>query len=537
MSFKNMILLIIFNISLARRVTKCPLSCTCGMKNGMVYVNCASRNYVQFPDARFIDLSAGIINLNYNKIKSMDFNVTNEPFNNVQRIELKKNTIQIFSTKSLSHQFPNLERLDLWRNQIGQLQVGKGLKKLRYLDLSYNRISQIEDGVFQKFPALEHLDLEGNKLEQLNRNIFKGLKRLTSLNIAANRITILLMKWFDGLESLGDINLKRNRIARWTPLQAKWPPSARKVDLSGNLLRIVPATANPKQTKDKKNKIVNIDINDNPIYCGCRLNDHTKETFDNQIFCGVKSICFPGVHDERSVEETMKDECKSDNLYEEWKRNFTQLPVCVDVKAAADVKYLQDIELFICHGSGVPTPNVAITNSKNVTLIKGEKTVVFRQETGELSDYFKCSAVSEIGEDQVVFMTNTSSPPGVNKTQTPPTSPNQNTKKGKEYLLVIIPLASIFVISIIAVLFYKFRCKRSISEPAPVPFVGPTGEIQLRCSPILPVSHIYQAVREEGVNDANSDISSKDDDESNKDGTESEHEYEEPQKFEELVGR
>ncbi|XBH73996.1 uncharacterized protein [Aegilops tauschii subsp. strangulata] len=105
------------------------------------------------------------------------------PFSNLRAVNLSGNFIVHISPGSLPK---GLHSLDLSRNKIANVEGLRELTKLRVLNLSYNRISRIGHGL-SNCTAIRELYLAGNKIgdvEGLHR-----LLRLAVLDLGFNRLT------------------------------------------------------------------------------------------------------------------------------------------------------------------------------------------------------------------------------------------------------------------------------------------------------------------------------------------------------------
>ncbi|XP_037444135.1 uncharacterized protein LOC119312506 isoform X1 [Triticum dicoccoides] len=105
------------------------------------------------------------------------------PFSNLRAVNLSGNFIVHISPGSLPK---GLHSLDLSRNKIANVEGLRELTKLRVLNLSYNRISRIGHGL-SNCTAIRELHLAGNKIgdvEGLHR-----LLRLAVLDLGFNRLT------------------------------------------------------------------------------------------------------------------------------------------------------------------------------------------------------------------------------------------------------------------------------------------------------------------------------------------------------------
>lgn len=81
---------------------------------------------------------------------------------------------------------PNIIKLNLSSNEISNISKFVPLPSLRKLDLSKNRISYIEHGVFIYTPELKQIDLSNNLLSTLKQSIFDHLVLLKQIDISNN---------------------------------------------------------------------------------------------------------------------------------------------------------------------------------------------------------------------------------------------------------------------------------------------------------------------------------------------------------------
>jgi Leucine-rich repeat (LRR) protein len=84
--------------------------------------------------------------------------------------------------------------------------------KLLFLVLSYNKIRELVDNLFQKLIFLEKLHLQHNEIDKLHSHSFSGLMALKTLVLSHNLIEDLPPFVFHDLESLWHLVLDHNRI-------------------------------------------------------------------------------------------------------------------------------------------------------------------------------------------------------------------------------------------------------------------------------------------------------------------------------------
>lgn len=163
------------------------------------------------------------LNFSHNLIKQIDANLLNSLERRVRRLDLSYNKIQLFSAENVSANGPNqIEWLSISNNALQSFN-GENLKHLKYLDLSCNNIenaSQIRmsissgSGSGNDSSILECMNLSGNRLNQLQVAIVvEKLIKLKVMNLAYNRLESVQNGMFRNLGDIEALNLSHNRIA------------------------------------------------------------------------------------------------------------------------------------------------------------------------------------------------------------------------------------------------------------------------------------------------------------------------------------
>ncbi|XP_015913347.1 uncharacterized protein [Parasteatoda tepidariorum] len=110
------------------------------------------------------------------------------------------------------------------------------LRELKTLDLSYNRISKIDDNVFRNVPNLKSLDLSHNAIENIGLS-FGQRTKLEYLDLSYNALKTIGADLINMMPKIKSINFAYNAI---TELKAtEWrrkPNTLHKIDLTGNLI-------------------------------------------------------------------------------------------------------------------------------------------------------------------------------------------------------------------------------------------------------------------------------------------------------------
>ena len=140
---------------------------------------------------------------------------------------------------SIFNIFPYLQKLCLSSNEITYIDMPKqGLENLEYLDLSSNRIANIEN--LASLPKLKHLDLSNNGISQLRIEIGR-VKSLECLNLGFNNLSEQDYSFWDTLSQLHnlvDLKINNNKfqsIQEPTRTMSKF--TLNTLDISGNLFR------------------------------------------------------------------------------------------------------------------------------------------------------------------------------------------------------------------------------------------------------------------------------------------------------------
>lgn len=151
--------------------------------------------------------------------------------------------------------FPTLLFLDVYDNQLEQIQYLDELVNLRVLLMGKNRIKKIEG--LDNLTNIEVLDLHGNLITQVT-----GLSKLTNLkvlNLAGNQIRIIGVKDLEGLHSLQELNLRRNRLKKL--LGFAEVPNLIKLFVSNNEIQYI----EDMSSLAKSTNIKEISIDNNPV--------------------------------------------------------------------------------------------------------------------------------------------------------------------------------------------------------------------------------------------------------------------------------
>uniref|UniRef100_A0AAR2JNH3 Slit homolog 2 (Drosophila) n=1 Tax=Pygocentrus nattereri TaxID=42514 RepID=A0AAR2JNH3_PYGNA len=95
--------------------------------------------------------------------------------------------------------------------------IFKKLPQLRKINLSSNKISDIEEGTFEGAAGVNELVLTSNRLENIHYGMLKGLTGLRTLMLRSNKISCVSNSSFTGLSSVRLLSLYDNLITSIAP--------------------------------------------------------------------------------------------------------------------------------------------------------------------------------------------------------------------------------------------------------------------------------------------------------------------------------
>ncbi|XP_041958708.1 slit homolog 2 protein isoform X2 [Alosa sapidissima] len=95
--------------------------------------------------------------------------------------------------------------------------IFKKLPHLRKINLSNNKITDIEEGTFEGATGVNELILTTNRLENVHFRMLKGLSGLRTLMLRSNKISCVSNSSFTGLSSVRLLSLYDNQITSMSP--------------------------------------------------------------------------------------------------------------------------------------------------------------------------------------------------------------------------------------------------------------------------------------------------------------------------------
>lgn len=214
--------------------SSCPDLCACAFGSSGAEVACSGSSLTRFP------LSG--LPSNTSRLSIMSANISSVAASHLGAAPLL-NSLQLYRNKladlpaDLLEGVPRLHTLDLTGNQLVLLppdvfrhtalrslvlkdnQLVKAdanwfpdNSSLTWLDLSGNRLTDIQSGLLRKLPNLENLDLSDNSLQVLQADVFQDLRHLKTLNLAGNKLRFLKASLFTHNQNLSQLFLQENQL-------------------------------------------------------------------------------------------------------------------------------------------------------------------------------------------------------------------------------------------------------------------------------------------------------------------------------------
>ncbi|XP_047997034.1 toll-like receptor 3 [Leguminivora glycinivorella] len=219
-------------------------------------------------------------------------------------LAILKITGSLLSKAKLSNEndLPNLVAIDYSENIITSFEVVSGeheFKSLRKLNLSHNKLYNIQDGTFDLFPNIESLDLSHNCFDAIDIMFSEGIKKLLHLNISNNRI-IYLDSSLQRLRYLVTLDLSYNLIETLTTKDFAKLVKLEEIKLESNKIQTI-----EKHVFDNKPSLTTIDLQQNALdyidpdiffnvtmLTGIYLSNNKLKTFPKNVFKGKTVFYF-----------------------------------------------------------------------------------------------------------------------------------------------------------------------------------------------------------------------------------------------------
>ncbi|KAK6973327.1 TLR cluster3 member 10 [Biomphalaria glabrata] len=208
------------------------------------------------------------------------------------RVEMNTAGLIYFLTNLTVEDNNSLTELSIAKNYFPKA-IGpiSGLKNLHYLDLSHCSLAVISTTFFQYFPSLNTLKISYNNLKNLlmqansNAKIFRNLTKLKYLDLSYNRLTNLSVDIFEDLSNLEKLHLESNQLSEFN-LNISHMTKLKVLNLNDSQLPTLPI--NVRQHIDYLKNVLKIDIfvdmSINPIHCDCQNLDFLQWMVNSKAF-------------------------------------------------------------------------------------------------------------------------------------------------------------------------------------------------------------------------------------------------------------
>ncbi|KAK4882835.1 hypothetical protein RN001_006154 [Aquatica leii] len=248
-----------------------------------------SHNYIaEVPKDLFRSLyNLRVVDMSHNRLKFVPDNLFKEE--GLERLDLSNNQLSRLPLTSLSTAAAStLCEFDLSFNGISSLTHGEMLSKferLAFLDLSYNRLVQVDPGVFGILHKISYLDLSHNSQLSIEKNgkNFQGIEdsllylkldnlslitvpelplpNLVYLSLAENALSSIPPEMAGNLTSLRELNLAKNNLTV-VPVVTHSLTDLKRLSLSGNPI----STLSNTSLLGVANHLEELDITDLPLH-------------------------------------------------------------------------------------------------------------------------------------------------------------------------------------------------------------------------------------------------------------------------------
>lgn len=267
----------------------------------VVHLN-LSNNYLSVLELGIFDgmPNLELLNLKANKLTNIKLGVF-DPFTKIIELDLSDNLLEgktispyIFdrsirmkilnfsgndmteSPDNLLHALRHLSTLYLNGCSLNEIPAFvQNTRSLKSLNLAHNNITKLTNlNIFSNLTNIEILDLSLNKIDEIDEKTFKALTKLKKIVLNRNELTRLHDTLFQQMPQLVVIDLSHNKLEN-VPVNALRTPKLKYLNLSDNRFTYLQDNFN-LELLNSGVKLVKFYINDNPWQCAC-LKDVLKE--------------------------------------------------------------------------------------------------------------------------------------------------------------------------------------------------------------------------------------------------------------------
>uniref|UniRef100_A0A0K0FF06 Gp150 protein (inferred by orthology to a D. melanogaster protein) n=1 Tax=Strongyloides venezuelensis TaxID=75913 RepID=A0A0K0FF06_STRVS len=210
--------------------------------NFLQKLNLKNNNITEISKSDVLFLSQiRIVDLSKNQIfKWPDYiyAITNPIQSLIEKLDLSQNKLRNLEINGFWH-FPSLKNLNISKNRIYDIPGGvfRQLKNLELLDLSYNYLYKIERAYFSDLVGLKTMYLNNNNVSNISEAVFFLQKNLTLLDVSHNKLKGLDTQWTFELKNLKKLDLTGNQLSYIHPYFFSHCPNLIELNLNYNNLK------------------------------------------------------------------------------------------------------------------------------------------------------------------------------------------------------------------------------------------------------------------------------------------------------------
>ncbi|NXJ32290.1 SLIT1 protein, partial [Ciconia maguari] len=127
-------------------------------------------------------------------------------------LRLNNNEISILEATGIFRKLPHLKKINLSNNKVSEIEDGafEGASSVSELHLTVNQLESVRSGMFRGLDGLRTLMLRNNRISCIHNDSFTGLRNVRLLSLYDNQISTIAPGAFDTLQSLSTLNLLAN---------------------------------------------------------------------------------------------------------------------------------------------------------------------------------------------------------------------------------------------------------------------------------------------------------------------------------------
>ncbi|XP_010211760.1 PREDICTED: slit homolog 1 protein [Tinamus guttatus] len=127
-------------------------------------------------------------------------------------LRLNNNEISVLEATGIFKKLPHLKKINLSNNKVSEIEDGafEGAASVSELHLTVNQLESVRSGMFRGLDGLRTLMLRNNRISCIHNDSFTGLRNVRLLSLYDNQISTITPGAFDTLQSLSTLNLLAN---------------------------------------------------------------------------------------------------------------------------------------------------------------------------------------------------------------------------------------------------------------------------------------------------------------------------------------